>query len=273
MKTDCVFGKIHCAYDDKIVLQASRYGMPGGILKAIIDKESGFNPERYRYEPLRDYVNYSGPDGYTNITSHSFPFYHFALPGHNTVPQTIGQGDKVPDLTPPFTTIIRSYAVVTGEKGWGLRTIFYSDYNGDKDITFDDLYQNDLNDQRKSGKSQGWATSTIPYLPSLNFTPQLLLSASYGLGQVMYWEATQAKDPSGNKIMKNNNTPYDIANNTALGIELAAAVLKSKFDPLKSDPNDNCAGWSTAVKAYNGSDINAENYKKVVCGMYRENYK
>lgn len=265
--TDCLIGNENCDYDNFIFQIANHYGIPPGILKAIIHKETQidsdrlFNPKTSRYEPFRDFIDFSGPNPTRSITS--VPYSFFSLPGMNSSGQTISKGPKVDTLPRDYRSTLKN----TGEGGWQLRGIINKDGNGDGVVTVIDLYINDRN--IGDGKSQGWpATSTIP---STNFTPQFLLSSSYGLGHVMYLEATNAVDPQSNKIMKSIDTPHSIVDNPALGIELSASILKGKFSgPVAGD---NCDGWSAAVRAYNGVGERAERYKKEVCDLYTSKYK
>ncbi|MBI3589380.1 MAG: hypothetical protein HY093_03145 [Candidatus Liptonbacteria bacterium] len=240
IKSDCKIGKENCDYDDFILKQATstRYGMPPGILKAIIEQETKsnpFNPRTSRYEPKRDFQDFSGSTPNVAMTS-TVPYSYFTLSGQNSSGQAVATGSKVYSLPRDYKTTLKN----TQSGGWQLRGIITTDRNGDGILTFQEVYENDRD---HTPGSQNWPTSTIP---SLNFTPQFLLSSSYGLGHVMYKEATEAKNPSNNLIMKTTYTPHDIVNKPELGIELAASILKGKFDHLV--PNDNCNGWSQAVR-------------------------
>ncbi len=276
-KKRCVIGSgtLGCDYDEAIVTASTTYGVPGGILKAIFHKETEsstlkpFDSHTYRYEPKRDYDDYSSGSDAANTLIASSTYREFAIGGKNAAGNPIEKGSRLDSLDPPFTTLIRSFATTT--PGWGLRTIFYYDSVRDpgSDITFNDLYLNDLD---HTPGSQKWPVSEIP---SLNFTPQLVLSASYGLGHVLYLEARNAKNPQGRFIMQKTQTPYDIAKIPELGIELAASVLKQKFDKLGDVAGDDCAGWSLAIRAYNGNirATTTANYRDDVCGLYRDKYR
>ncbi len=262
----CLIGKVNCGFDDFILTASTTYGVPGGILKAIFHKETRglklFDPHTYRYEPKRDYFDYSSGSDTANALLASTTYKEFAIPGKTANNKEVLKGTLIDSLNPPFATLVRSFATTT--PGWGLRTIFYYDsiHDSDSDVTFNDLYLNDLD---HTPGSQNWPVGEIP---SWNFTPQLVLSASYGLGHVLYLEARGAKNPQDGFIMSKTQTPYDIAYIPQLGIELAASVLKKKFDIVSHGQliaGDNCAGWSVAIKAYNGKGDEAEKYKKVTC--------
>jgi len=137
-------------------------------------------------------------------------------------------------------------------------------------LTVTDLYTNDYN-LSNGARIQGWPPFSSPSWYTGDFTPQFLLSSSYGLGHVMYLEATQARNPQDAFIMSDNDSPHDIVDNIGLGIELAASILKLKFVAAGGEliPNDNCAGWSDAIEGYNSDPT----YMPNVCKIYRKNYQ
>ena len=65
IKQKITVGTIHPDLDDVIIAKANKYGIPPGILKAIIHKETENNlfvSETSRYEPKRDFQDFSGYD-------------------------------------------------------------------------------------------------------------------------------------------------------------------------------------------------------------------
>ena len=258
-------GTIHPKYDKEIRENGTKYGIPPGILKAIIHKETQtdriFDPRTSRYEPKRDYEDFSGPN--PSIGMNNLPFSDYTLAGKNTRGATTTDGSRVASLPRDYRTTLKN----TGNGGWQLRGIVITDRtpNNATSTTVAELYAND--DDIIGSGSQGWPAFGIPAGFTGNFTPQFLISSSYGLGHVMYPEATETKDPQGNFVMKSHHGPHDLVDDAELGIEAAAAILKDKFRGLVS--NDDCAGWSQAVRAYNGRD----SYRDEVCRIYTSNYK
>jgi len=260
---------------DKIIIEkANDYGIIPGILKAIIRQETNTNPfvsATSRYEPLRDFQDFSGYDADNDFPKRvisSVPFSYYSLPGIDTRGQEIATGSKVSSLPRDYKTTLKN----TRDGGWQLRTIILTDRNRDGILTVDEIYANDYAVDN-GAHTQAWPVfgpQCEGYNYTGNFTPQFLLSSSYGLGHVMYLEATEALDPQGNFIMQdiyNTYSPHAIVDNRSLGVELAASILKSKFGSLK--PDDGCDGWSDAILGYNPSI----SYKNLVCGFYNSEYK
>ena len=275
IKQKITVGTIHPDLDDVIIAKANKYGIPPGILKAIIHKETENNlfvSETSRYEPKRDFQDFSGYDaglGYpTRNINTTAPFSYYRLSGINTRGQTIENGTRVDSLPRDYKTTLKN----TRDGGWQLRTIILTDRNRDGILTVDEIYANDYAVDN-GAHTQAWPVfgpQCEGYNYTGNFTPQFLLSSSYGLGHAMYLEATEALDPQGNFIMQdiyNTYSPHDIVDNVKLGIELAASILKGKFKVL--EPDDDCAGWSEAVLGYNFDS----QYQKDVCGLYTSKYK
>lgn len=262
--------------DDIIIAKENKYGIPHGILKAIIHKETQmnlFDPQTSRYEPKRDFQDFSGYNvdpAYPTHNINSPPYSYYKLPGINSRGQSITkEGSRVDSLPRDYKTTLKN----TQNGGWQLRGIITTDRNGDGILTVDEIYANDYAVDN-GAHTQAWPVfgpQHEGYNYIGNFTPQFLLSSSYGLGHVMYLEATEALDPQSNRIMKDSDTPHDIVDNIDLSVELTASILKLKFNNAGGQPipNDNCAGWSMAVFGYNPS----YEYQTAVCGIYTSKYK
>ena len=264
----CKIGSINPQFDADICQVAAAYGIPKGILKAMIHQETGsvqnsFDPRTSRYEPKRDYDDFQKSSPNVGITN--TPYSYYVLAGKKATGETLSNGSRVNKLKTDPYTVIKNQA----SGGWFFRGVVYADrapYDGI--ITVAELYANDLN---AAGKSrQGWPTLGSPSGYTGNFTPQFAISSSYGLGHTMYYESTQARNMSNQLIMKSDNTPQDLVHNTRLGIEVAASILKAKYNIVGNAGSDNCAGWSDALLAYNGGGD--PNYVPNVCKYYRTNY-
>ena len=256
-----LIGDAYHEYDDLIIEYEDEFGIPRGLLKSIIHKEtasSPFEPDQYRYEPKVDYDNFSGPSADFPITI-THPYNRFAIAGHMTTGAFVSEGAQLDDLDPAFTDVIKS----RGTGGWALRSI--KGYLEGQ--TYGQLLANDT-----SPGSQGW-----PSVPDSDFTAQVVISASYGMGHVLYFSAmTLAEDMDGDIWFDTSaggtaRSAFDM-NEPDTAIRLAASVLRKKYNvvtPIAGDAED-CDGWGHAVRGYNG----ASSYRDDVCAnFYETKYK
>lgn len=261
LKRAVSIGKIYNDYDDLIAKWADEFEIPRGVLKAIIHKEtesSPFDPKQYRYEPKVDYDNFSGPIAASVDSLSEHPYRRFSISGHTSTMVSVSEGAQLSSLDPVFTKAIKGKPV-----GWGLRGI--KGYV--KGQTYAQLRSNDT-----APGSQAW-----PSTPDNNFTAQVVLSASYGMGHVLYISAvTIAKTKNGDVWFDTTSSGdavniYDM-NDPDTGIHLAASVLYYKKQNTSAMPGDSgdCDGWGAAVRGYNGSSV----YRDDVCdNIYTKNYK
>lgn len=255
-------GSIYNNYDTLISQYETEFGIPTGVLKAVITQEDAskandkFYPNQYRYEPVVDYNNFSGPSPLYSLTS-TQPYKHFAIGGHTASGTAITQGDQVAGLSPSYLQIVQD----TDHDGWALRGL--KGYTGNE--TFGQLLALDT-----PPGSQNWPIPT-----STNFTAQVLDSASYGLGQVLYISAlTIAPNPNGSLWFDTSTSGpatdiYEM-DDPATAIHLAASVLAYKYNNLTDIPGDSgkCDGWGRAVRGYDGSA-----YRDIVCNIYKDDYE
>ena len=199
-----------------------------------------------------------------SIGMDNLPFSYYVLAGKNSQGSTLLDGPRVSSLPRDYRTTLKN----TRNGGWQYRGIIMTDRTPHDKIptTVAELYANDR-DIDNGRTSQGWPALGVLAGFTGNFTPQFLISSSYGLGHVMYVEATEAKDPEGNLVMKDYHSPHSLVDDVELGVEAAAAILKSKFSTLIT--KDNCAGWSQAIFRYNSGP----RYRPDVCRIYNGNYK
>ena len=241
-------------YDKEIRQVAVEYGIPAGLLKAIIHRETKqdpFNPKSSRYEPKRDYNDFQKATPDRGMTS--APYSNFTLAGKRLGGASVPTGSKISSLKTDPYKVIRN--VTNG--GWHLRGIVHKDRNSDSVITFSEVYQNDK--EIDGVRSQGWYVPGVDF-PSGDFSPQYAISASYGLGHVMYPEAVESAT-SSQPVLKGDKSPQSMVDDPKLGIAVAAAVLKGKYSGPIS--NDGCDGWSQAISRYNS----LSDYKPEVCKM------
>jgi hypothetical protein len=249
-----LIGDKYNQYDALIVKYEDKFGVPRGVLKSIINKEtftSPFQPNQYKYEPGSDYVDFSSGNS-SKITSH--PFKQFAIGGHDNTGRTIQGGNELNNLVPSYTDIVKGKP-----NGWAYRGL--KGYTGKE--TFAQLKALDT-----SPGSQNW-----PNTPSNNFTAQTILSASYGLGHTMYVSAITIAKNSIEELWFDTSTSgnarsvYDM-NDPETAIHLAASVLRYKYEIVTAISSDTgkCGGWGHAVRGYNS--IYALTYRDDVCGRF-----
>lgn len=259
LEEDQSIGDQHHDYDHYIIQYEDEFGIPRGLLKSIIHKEtagSPFEPDQYRYEPKVDYDNFS------NLSSVFYaggghPYGKYAISGHDRDGNTIAEGDQLDDLDPVYTEVLNS----RGTGGWSLRSI--KGYQEGQ--TYGELKENDT-----QPGSQGW-----PYLADTDFTAQVVLSASYGMGHVLYLTAMSiAKDTNGDlwfdtSVSGTARSIFDM-NEPETSIRLVASTLYYKYNLISEEPDDigKCDGWGAAVRTYNGGGPAAEAYRDDVCEYY-----
>lgn len=229
-------------FDEIIIKKGTEYDIPPDLLKSLIhqeaiktyDKPTGqylFEARSYRYEAHKDYDWYSrqspliSPDfGWRGLANH--PEHHFTIGGHVVTEESIPQGDQVP----------------SGYCNWSYTTAAGSlkfPNNNCLGVTTTDLVA--LNPRQNWSSRSDW-----------NFTAQLVLSASYGLGQIMYETAVNR----GFDTRVDNGQParpVEHLFDPTISIDLSADYLKKKYDQYEN--------WWNALKYYNGGYVDPDNVK------------
>jgi hypothetical protein len=259
-------GNEYPQFDSLIVKYEDEFKIPRGVLKSIIHKEtltSPFEPNQYKYEPGRDYTDFSGSSPLYNLNT-AHPFKQFAISGHRSDGTTVGLGNQLNSLVPSYIQIVKGKP-----NGWGYRTI--KGYTGDE--TFAELLELDT-----GPGSQNWLATVneqhqIQNPLNRNFTAQVVLSASYGLGHVLYESAIKIAEDMNNNLwfdtsISGNAVSIYKMNDPEIAIRLAASVLRFKYEdvtPASGDLED-CDGWGHAVRGYNG----LASYRNEVCEKFYE---
>jgi len=228
-------GKKYNQFDNIIIAKGEAYNIPPDLLKSLIhqealkkhDEELGqdiFVANSYRYEAHRDYDWYSRQSpsvppkiGWRGLAH--YPEKHFAIGGYVVTGELIPQGDQVP----------ADYCL------WSVHTsggkLEFPD-NKCEGVTAAELVA--LNPEQNWSDRDDW-----------NFTAQLVLAASYGLGQTMYETAVNrgfdTRDDNGQPA-RSVKQLFD----PKVSIELAASYLKKMYD-------DHGNNWGDALFAYNGA--------------------
>jgi hypothetical protein len=226
-------GDIYIDFDAELINIANEYSIPPDLLKSVIYQESikeydeklgqyAFQPRSYRYEAHKDYDWYSGPSTTAKSRIEKHPEKYFAIGGqarHGTVPQGV--------QVPPKSEYLSWSRYMSGYRN-GLNV----NDGGDGNLTAQELLDNNQDKFWKTykGPTENW-----------DFTAQLLLASSYGLGQVMYNTAlTRGFDTtSSNERARPITDLFD----PEVGIRLTASYLVDKYS----------GNWFNAVFLYNGA--------------------
>ena len=227
-------------YDQIIIKYSNQYGIPPDLLKSLIHQEAlkkfdeqlgqkTFDTRSYRYEAHKDYDWYSRqspsvpPDlGWRGLGN--YPEKHFAIGGHVLTGESVQQGHQIP----------------SGYCTWSEHTaagkLKFPD-SGCLGVTATALVALNPN--------QGWYSR-----PNWNFTAQLVLAASYGLGQTLYETAVNR----GFDTRADNGQPaiqVEQLFDPAVSIELATRNLKKEYDRHGNN-------WGDALFYYNGGYDNPD---------------
>ncbi len=223
-------------YDDDIIIYATAYGIPSDLLKSLIhqealkkfDQQLGqriFVARSYRYEAHTDYDWYSRQSPSVPATSGwrglgNYPEKQFAIAGHVVTGESIKQGDQVPS---DYLT-------------WSEYTAAGKLKDASLGVTAAKLVA--------SNPHQGW-----PSRPNWDFTAQLVLAASYGLGQTLYETAVNrgfdTRIDTGKPAV-----PVENLFEPKVSVELGAKSLKKEYDRW--------GNWADALFWYNGGRDNPD---------------
>ncbi len=240
----------------------SNFTMPPDLFKAVLQQESGLKYKSYRYEPCYDRRRISGmnrPLENKNVLNEQ-PYKHYRTATNNPDldPQLL-EGDQVDGIT------------VNGEKvtikdfytTYSVAPLAIGDADGNGKITAYDIWK--LNDakQHYSEKRGGDCVMTPE---DGNFTPQFLISASYGLGQVMYPTAVGS-------IPRNGTGPAEnIGKLIEPNLTKSAQKLKTFYqDATTEGASGLCAiggKWWNALLKYNGGSN--PDYPVDICKWYNQ---
>ena len=251
---------------DALIIQAANavktdtFTLPPDLFKAVLQQESGLKYKSYRYEPCFDRRRISGlnrPGANTNILSEQ-PYKHYRLKTDN------------PDLNPqlPDGDQVNSI-IVNGEKvtvkdfytTYSTSPLVIEDTNKDGKITAYEVWK--LNDakQNYSGEKNDQCVMTPE---DGNFTPQFLISASYGLGQVMYPTAVADVPRDGTDPAENIGKLIEPT------LTKSAQKLKASYESAVGTDGlcEEGGRWWNALLTYNGGGN--PNYPVDICDWYNK---
>ena len=232
IKGKAKLGKKYNNYDDIIIEKGQQYGIPPDLLKSLIHQEAMkkydeqlgqrlFEARSYRYEAHKDYDWYSRQSpsippvgGWRGLANH--PEHHFTIAGKVVTGESIPPGNQVPS----------GYCYWSSNTAAGPLKFPNNKCEG---VTAADLVALNPN--------QDW-----PQRPNWNFTAQLVLAASYGLGQTMYETAVNRGFDTRTESGKPARPVEDLFN-PEVSIDLSAGYLKRQYQ----------GDWRLALFAYNGS--------------------
>lgn len=233
-------GTTYNSFDHIIIKKGEQYGIPPDLLKSLIHQEAFkkydeqlgqylFEAHSYRYEAHKDYDWYSRQSpsipsvvGWRGLANH--PEHHFTIGGHVVTGESILQGNQVPNGYCNW-----SYTTAAGKLKFP--------NNKCEGVTTTDLVA--LNPRQNWSNRSNW-----------NFTAQLVLAASYGLGQTMYETAVNR----GFDTRTDNGQParpVEHLFDPEISIDLTAKHLKKMYG-IHGD-------WWNALKYYNGGYVDPDN--------------
>lgn len=223
-------GEENNTYDTLIAYYAGKHGVPVTILKGMVQRESDFDQNAYRYEPFYDYKYLSRR---SKTILHEYPYN--------------GYNKAIPDTTWPEGPL---------ELGW--------DLNWRDTMPAVNKYGSMVVDTNHDGylsgreylctvTGQNWVPcDSVP--ASQDFIAQTTLGSSYGLTQVMWPTAYKPMNWPG---IDGHMNPYLLFYPEVV-LDLAANYLRLQYD------STNVAGWyehwREALARYNGGDNPNYNY-------------
>jgi len=215
-------GSSNNRFDERLLDLGHRRGIPPQLLKGQIRKESDFDPEAYRYEPLSVDLEYVSR-GQEIRREKPFSLYRLATT------DGLAQGEDIitDDISPRSIYSIRRKGTV--------RPID----DADQFVSALEIFRE--NDARHNWSKENQArTQRVEDDPSLlDFTAQTPLAASYGLLQILYSTAIAPMNWAGVGPLKRRNPSllFDTPANLESGggsLELGSGYLRRVF--LKANP-------------------------------------
>ena len=251
-------------FDPEIVLIANTYSIPVDLLKSIIHQEAlkshgEFEPRSYRYEAHIDHDWYSRfsskkpldpklRDNYGWRGMGNYPEKDFTIGGKNIVGETINHGLQVPN----------DYLTWSKYTAGGLLII--TDKDGNKnDITAAELVCNNPKQNWLSYIKKGRFTDAeldCKNSKSIwNFTAQLVLASSYGLGQTLYETAVNRGFDDRTYKGQNPARPVTDLFIPEVSLDLSAKHLAQAYKKFKDKNMSENEKWGIALEEYNRDPV------------------
>jgi hypothetical protein len=236
-----------------------QFSIPADLLKAVAAKESGahFNFESYRYEPCLD-ANTIRQDTLHHYSSY-YPWANYWISNLGADGSMMGGAQ------------INAVKDSSGKRPWEFSDplnfqypLKLVDLNGDGKITVYEIW-------KENDPIQNYSSYCTLTEAQANFSPQLLIAASYGPGQELYTTAVNNNnfDQTTGVPPNPGQTSVDIGR-----LFIPQLAIPDMVNNLKSLYNNNlslqegCATglrtW-TVLEQYNGSGQRAIDYANTVC--------
>lgn len=214
------------AFDDAIIDNADRYGVPPQLIKAQIHQESTgyFNPQAYRYEPRYDWERISigaAKRARYLLTTAPYSYYRIAVPAENGY-TALAQGAL---LDPSDISPRNMYSLVDSNSNG-----YYSAW------------------ELINANPSQWPNNRPP--TTVDFTAQTTIASSYGLMQIMWPTALNPLKWNGGA----GGQPH-LLFDPALNIELGVSYDKTNYNDTGNWDQD----WEDAIGFYNVYDPNYAN--------------
>lgn len=257
-------GTTHNALDTILVSAAHRKGIPPQMVKGQAERESGFNPMGYRYEPLSCDLAYMSTCNRAVTRAcrmrivqcdlrRNRPYSLYRLATRDR----LGQGSE---LSLPADVERRSRFFIIDPRTHRRRRIRAAD----QFVSAREIYEQNDRVQHWSRPNPCLARQVRADPGLLDFTAQTTVAASYGYLQVLYSTAIAPMAWRGPGGRRNPSLLFDTAENTATGggsVELGTGYLirvfpganpdVSQADPSFSNRATFDASFSRAFNVYN----------------------
>ena len=248
---------------DPLIIQVAKevstasFALPADLLKAVLNKESRLRYKAYRYEPCYDRKYISGLNRLikNKYILQEQPHKHYRMATNNPdLDPQLSEGDQVNSIT-VNDKLVSAKDFYTSYSSIPLEI---KDINGDGKITAFDIWK--ANDAKQNYSKHACTMTETDG----NFTPQFLIAASYGLGQVMYPTAMLGIDPNATGPADNIGKLIDFYPT----IKKSGERLKVAYDAAIGTPGLCQVGgkWWDTLLNYNGGGDPA--YPKNICNWY-----
>ena len=242
-------GSVYTQFDDLLMQYADRSGIPPQLLKAQITRESGFNSNAFRYEPLSiDFAQIAAPNGGTPFgVLQQRAFAPWALATSKNCGIVIQPQGANLDLTSDDATARQKYKLTLGPNGDarcrmrnGLvtvpsRPIAPTDTEPSMDNVFytnDNPTSNNWSAIASSQTSERFYNYQVDNPP---FTSQTVIASSYGLHQLLYQTAVGMGYIDQNRLGLSPGNLFDPATSLDLGTEYLAQMFVLSGGTEQSD--------------------------------------
>ncbi|MBI2840604.1 MAG: hypothetical protein HYX75_19995 [Acidobacteria bacterium] len=275
-------GTTHNALDTTLVTAAHRHGIPPQMVKGQAERESGFNPEGYRYEPLSCDLAYMSTCNRAVTRACRMRIVQCDLRRNRPYSlyrlETSDRLAQGAEIALPADVEKRRRFFIIDPRTHRRRRI----QDRDRLVSARQIFEQNDRVQHWSRHNQCLARQVRDNPGLLDFTAQTTVAASYGYLQVLYSTAIAPMAWRGPGGRRNPSLLFDTAANIAAGggsVELGTGYLNRVLPPANPDVSQadpiftNRAGvdstFSRAFNVYNHSSASGSYGPDVVARSLR----